>query len=80
MVVIGEPVELVKVSTVRAKSWLPVLGTVILRLTVKPGERAAGGNAGFARRRPCCRSRRAGLEQRAADISRPSPSKALFCR
>ena len=36
VVVIGEPVELVKVSTVRAKSSLPVLGTVTSRLTVSP--------------------------------------------
>ena len=36
VVVIGEPVELVNVSTVRAKSSLPVLGTVTSRLTVRP--------------------------------------------
>ena len=36
VVVIDEPVELVKVSTVRAKSWLPVSGTVTSRLTVRP--------------------------------------------
>ena len=35
-VVIADPVELVNVSTVRAKSSLPVLGTVTFRVTVSP--------------------------------------------
>ena len=36
VVVMGEAVELVKASTVRTKSSLPVLGTVTLRLTLSP--------------------------------------------
>ena len=40
VVLIGEPVGLVNVSTVRAKSWLPVLGTVTLRLDGQAGDRA----------------------------------------
>ena len=43
VVEIGEPVEFVNVSMVRAKSWLPVLGAVTLRETVSP-ERVCEGS------------------------------------
>ena len=54
VVVIDEPVELVKVSTVRAKSWLPRVGHGNFAGDGQAGGRAAAENAGFARCWPCC--------------------------
>ena len=66
MVEIDEPVELVKVSTVRAKSWLPVSGTVTSRETVKPAAVPRQAEALPAVGRAV--SARGGAEQAAADV------------
>ena len=77
VVVIVEPVELVNVSTVRAKSWPPVLGTVTLRETVNPA------TVPPARMRLCPLSTvlevgTLALTNVPSTYSRPSPLKALL--